>query len=73
MRVVESHVNTTPFEPERENAEALEIFSAPPLSDKVYANEGLCQKMFFRSDAHREIHSAGCRATVSNGRSPRFR
>jgi deoxycytidine triphosphate deaminase len=42
-------VNVTPFEPEWEGFVTLEI-SNTTLPAKVYANEGLCQILFFRSD-----------------------
>jgi dCTP deaminase len=43
-------VNVTPFEPEWEGFVTLEISNTTPLPAKVYANEGLCQILFFRSD-----------------------
>ncbi|MGD0829494.1 MAG: dCTP deaminase [Terracidiphilus sp.] len=43
-------VNVTPFEPEWEGFATLEISNTTPLPAKVYANEGLCQILFFRSD-----------------------
>lgn len=43
-------VNVTPFEPEWEGYVTLEISNTTPLPAKVYANEGLCQILFFRSD-----------------------
>jgi dCTP deaminase len=43
-------VNVTPFEPEWEGYATLEISNTTPLPAKVYANEGLCQILFFRSD-----------------------
>ncbi|MBL4844176.1 MAG: dCTP deaminase [Planctomycetes bacterium] len=43
-------VNVTPFEPEWEGYATLEISNTTPLPAKVYANEGLCQVLFFESD-----------------------
>jgi dCTP deaminase len=43
-------VNVTPFEPEWEGFVTLEISNTTPLPAKVYANEGLCQILFFRAD-----------------------
>ena len=43
-------VNVTPFEPEWEGYVTLEISNTTPLPAKIYANEGLCQILFFRSD-----------------------
>lgn len=43
-------VNVTPFEPEWEGFVTLEISNTTPLPAKIYANEGLCQVLFFQSD-----------------------
>ena len=43
-------VNVTPFEPEWEGFVTLEISNTTPLPAKVYANEGLCQILFFQGD-----------------------
>jgi dCTP deaminase len=43
-------VNVTPFEPEWEGFVTLEISNTSPLPAKVYANEGMCQILFFQSD-----------------------
>jgi len=51
-------VNVTPFEPEWEGFVTLEISNTTPLPAKVYANEGLCQILFFRSDEACEISYA---------------
>jgi len=40
-------VNVTPFEPEWEGFVTLEISNTTPLPAKIYANEGLCQVIFF--------------------------
>jgi dCTP deaminase len=42
--------NVTPFEPEWEGFVTLEISNTTPLPAKIYANEGLCQILFFQSD-----------------------
>jgi dCTP deaminase len=43
-------VNVTPFEPEWEGFVTLEISNTTPLPARIYANEGLCQIVFFQSD-----------------------
>jgi dCTP deaminase len=43
-------VNVTPFEPEWEGFVTLEISNTTPLPARVYANEGLCQILFFQGD-----------------------
>ena len=43
-------VNVTPFEPEWEGFVTLEISNTTPLPAKFYANEGLCQILFFQGD-----------------------
>lgn len=43
-------VNVTPFEPEWEGYATLEISNTTPLPARIYANEGLCQILFFQSD-----------------------
>jgi dCTP deaminase len=48
-------VNVTPFEPEWEGFVTLEISNTTPLPAKIYANEGLCQVIFFVSDEDCEI------------------
>jgi dCTP deaminase len=48
-------VNVTPFEPEWEGFVTLEISNTTPLPAKIYANEGLCQIIFFESDEICEI------------------
>jgi dCTP deaminase len=48
-------VNVTPFEPEWEGYVTLEISNTTPLPAKIYANEGLCQVIFFESDEACEI------------------
>jgi dCTP deaminase len=48
-------VNVTPFEPEWEGFVTLEISNTTPLPAKIYANEGLCQILFFESDEICEV------------------
>jgi dCTP deaminase len=48
-------VNVTPFEPEWEGFVTLEISNTTPLPAKIYANEGLCQVVFFMSDEECEV------------------
>ena len=48
-------VNVTPFEPEWEGFVTLEISNTTPLPAKIYANEGLCQVLFFESDEECEV------------------
>jgi dCTP deaminase len=51
-------VNVTPFEPEWEGFVTLEISNTTPLPAKIYANEGLCQILFFCSDEPCEVSYA---------------
>ena len=48
-------VNVTPFEPEWEGFVTLEISNTTPLPAKIYANEGLCQILFFQGDEACEV------------------
>lgn len=48
-------VNVTPFEPEWEGFVTMAISNTAPLPAKIYANEGLCQVVFFESDEPCEI------------------
>lgn len=43
-------VNVTPFEPGWEGYVTLEISNTTPLPCRIYANEGLCQVLFFEGD-----------------------
>jgi dCTP deaminase len=43
-------VNVTPFEPEWEGFVTVSIANTLPVHSRVYANEGLCQVLFFQSD-----------------------
>ncbi|SDW98944.1 dCTP deaminase [Marininema mesophilum] len=47
--------NVTPFEPGWEGHVTLEISNTTPLPAKIYANEGLCQVVFFESDEVCEV------------------
>ena len=59
-------VNVTPFEPEWEGFVTLEISNTTPLPAKVYANEGLCQILFFRSDQACEVSYADRKGKYQN-------
>lgn len=48
-------INVTPFEPEWEGFVTLEISNTTPLPAKIYANEGIAQVLFFRSDVECNI------------------
>jgi dCTP deaminase len=48
-------VNVTPFEPEWEGFVTLEISNTTPLPARIYANEGLCQVVFFEADEICEV------------------
>jgi len=48
-------VNVTPFEPEWRGIATLEISNTTPLPARIYANEGLCQVIFFLSDEDCEV------------------
>ena len=61
-------MNVTPFEPEWEGFVTLEISNTTPLPAKVYANEGLCQILFFRSDEAGEISNADRKGNIRNNR-----
>ncbi|MDX2192830.1 MAG: dCTP deaminase [Gemmatimonadales bacterium] len=43
--------NVTPFEPEWEGYVTLEISNTTPLPARIYAEEGICQVLFFEADA----------------------
>ena len=59
-------VNVTPFEPEWEGFVTLEISNTTPLPAKIYANEGLCQILFFQSDETCEVSYADRRGKYQN-------
>ena len=44
--------NVTPFEPGWEGFVTLEISNTTPLPAKIYANEGICQVLFFEADEY---------------------
>ena len=48
-------VNVTPFEPEWEGFVTVSIANTTSRAVKVYANEGLCQVLFFQSDEPCEV------------------
>jgi dCTP deaminase len=48
-------VNVTPLEPGWEGHVTLEISNTTPLPAKVYANEGVCQFLFFKGSSDCEI------------------
>ena len=43
-------MNVTPFEPEWEGFVTVSIANTTPIPVRIYANEGLCQVLFFQSD-----------------------
>jgi dCTP deaminase len=43
-------VNVTPLEPEWEGHVTIEISNTTPLPAKIYANEGICQFLFFQGN-----------------------
>lgn len=51
-------VNVTPLEPGWEGHVTLEISNTTPLPAKVYANEGVCQFLFFEGNEPCEISYA---------------
>lgn len=51
-------VNVTPLEPGWEGHVTLEISNTTPLPARVYANEGLCQFLFFKGSSPCEISYA---------------
>ena len=59
-------VNVTPFEPEWEGFVTLEISNTTPLPARVYANEGLCQILFFQSDEMCEVSYADRKGKYQN-------
>jgi dCTP deaminase len=61
-------VNVTPFEPEWEGFVTLEISNTTPLPAKIYANEGLCQILFFQSDEVCETSYKVARASTRRRR-----
>ena len=66
MRVAESRVNVTPFEPEWAGFVTLENSSATRYRPRFTPNEELCQILFFRSDEPCEIGYADCKGKSQN-------
>ena len=48
-------VNVTPFEPEWEGFVTVSIANTAPAPTRIFANEGLCQVLFFQSDETCEV------------------
>ena len=48
-------VNVTPLEPGWEGHVTLEFSNTTPLPAKIYANEGVCQFLFFKGDSQCEV------------------
>ena len=48
-------LNVTPIEPEWEGHVTLEFSNTTPLPAKIYANEGVCQFLFFKGDQPCEV------------------
>lgn len=44
-------INVTPLNPEWEGHVTMEISNTTPLPAKIYANEGICQWIFFKADS----------------------
>ena len=51
-------VNVTPLEPEWEGYITVEISNTTPLPAKIYANEGICQVLFFKGSEICEVSYA---------------
>jgi dCTP deaminase len=51
-------VNVTPLEPEWEGHVTLEFSNTTPLPAKIYANEGVCQFLFFKGNSPCEVSYA---------------
>ena len=51
-------VNVTPLEPEWEGHVTLEFSNTTPLPAKIYANEGVCQFLFFKGSTPPDISYA---------------
>ena len=48
-------INVTPFEPEWEGFPTISIANTTQIPVRIYANEGLCQLLFFESDEACEV------------------
>jgi len=51
-------VNVTPLEPEWEGHVTIEISNTTPLPARIYANEGICQFLFFKGEQPCEVSYA---------------
>lgn len=51
-------VNVTPLEPESEGHVVIELSNTTPLPAKIYANEGICQFIFFKASEVCEVSYA---------------
>ncbi|QDH14925.1 dCTP deaminase [Oecophyllibacter saccharovorans] len=51
-------VNVTPLEPEWEGQVTIEISNTTPLPARIYANEGICQFLFFKGASPCEVSYA---------------
>lgn len=51
-------INVTPLEPEWEGTVTLELSNTTPLPAKIYANEGICQFLFFKGASECETSYA---------------
>src|SRR6476646_3800745 len=51
-------VNVTPFEPEWEGFVTVSIANTTPVPVRIFANEALCQVLFFQSDETCEVSSS---------------
>ena len=51
-------VNVTPLEPEWEGHVTIEISNTTPLPARIYANEGVCQFLFFKGEQPCEVSYA---------------
>jgi deoxycytidine triphosphate deaminase len=54
-------INVTTLEPEWEGHVTIEVSNTAPLPCRVYAEEGIMQLLFFRSDVHREHSDSAMR------------
>ena len=59
-------VNVTPLEPEWEGHVTIEISNSTPLPAKIYANEGICQFLFFQGNMNCETSYADKKGKYQN-------
>lgn len=59
-------VNVTPLEPEWKGKVTIEISNTAPLPTKVYVGEGICQCLFFRSEAACKVSYADRKGIYNN-------